>query len=296
MPNIDIIIEPLIGTIIGFGTNYIAIKMLFRPYKPIKIGKFTLPFTPGVIPKRKEKLAQALGNAISNQLFTSEDIKNIFLSEKVKNQVIDNVIKLILSEDLTIKELLLNNISEEKYIDLKKKIEFYIAQKIIDGLISMNIGDVIVKEGSIAIKEKLKNSFFGKFISDDLIMSITIPTGKKVDDYIKENGEEKILPYIDKELNNFTEKTISSITSNISLTEDKLKEKIEIIYTKIIEEKLKTVFDSLNISEVIINKINEMDIKELEKLFMSIMKKELNAIVNLGAVLGFLLGIINIFI
>ncbi|OYO91046.1 DUF445 domain-containing protein, partial [Lachnotalea glycerini] len=43
------------------------------------------------------------------------------------------------------------------------------------------------------------------------------------------------------------------------------------------------------------NKIEEMDVMELEELILSVMKKELGAVVNLGAVIGFILGIINIF-
>ncbi|MDD6065009.1 MAG: DUF445 family protein, partial [Firmicutes bacterium] len=50
---IQIFAGPAIGAVIGYCTNYVAVKMLFRPLKPIRIGKFTLPFTPGVIPKRK---------------------------------------------------------------------------------------------------------------------------------------------------------------------------------------------------------------------------------------------------
>ena len=53
---IQILAGPAIGAVIGYCTNYVAVKMLFRPLKPIRIGKFTLPFTPGVIPKRKKEL------------------------------------------------------------------------------------------------------------------------------------------------------------------------------------------------------------------------------------------------
>ena len=59
---------------------------------------------------------------------------------------------------------------------------------------------------------------------------------------------------------------------------------------------MQTIFSSLNISEAIEKKIYNMDVKEIEKLFMIVMKKELNAIVNLGAILGLILGIINAFI
>ena len=296
MQNLDIFIDPLIGTIIGFGTNYIAVKMLFRPYKPIKIGKFTMPFTPGVIPKRREKLAEALGRTISSNLFTNEDIKDIFLSEDVKNVVVNSILKEFILKDETIKEILVKNIPEEKYLVLKQNIDSYIARKICEGLLSMNLGEVIAKEGANAIKEKIKGNFFGKFVSDDLINSIAIPAGEKVENYIKENGEEKILPYIDNELENFSEKTISYIIMSTSIKEDKIRNSIEKIYTKIVEEKMTNVFEAFNISEVITNKINNMDVRDIEKLFMDVMKKELKAIINLGAVLGFLLGVLNIFI
>ena len=51
--DLTIIAGPLIGAVIGYFTNYLAVKMLFRPRREIKIGSKTLPFTPGVIPERK---------------------------------------------------------------------------------------------------------------------------------------------------------------------------------------------------------------------------------------------------
>ena len=47
---IQILAGPVIGAVIGYFTNYIAVKMLFRPLKPIKIKNYTLPFTPGTYP------------------------------------------------------------------------------------------------------------------------------------------------------------------------------------------------------------------------------------------------------
>lgn len=64
-----------IGAIIGGFTNSLAIKMLFRPYKPIYIGQKRLPFTPGLIPKRRGELAEQLGHLVVNHLLTADALK-----------------------------------------------------------------------------------------------------------------------------------------------------------------------------------------------------------------------------
>ena len=91
----SIILRPLIGAIIGYVTNWIAVKMMFRPLKPIKIGKITLPFTPGIIPKNKGRLAESIGNTISNNLLTNEDIKRILLSDEVKSKIKSEILNSI---------------------------------------------------------------------------------------------------------------------------------------------------------------------------------------------------------
>ena len=69
------ILPPLVGAAIGYITNWIAVKMLFRPLYPKYIGKWRLPFTPGIIPRRKDALAKAIGRAVGEELWTKEDIR-----------------------------------------------------------------------------------------------------------------------------------------------------------------------------------------------------------------------------
>ena len=59
MDIVIMLLPVLVGAVIGYFTNYIAIKMLFRPRKAIKIGSWTLPFTPGVIPRNQARVARA---------------------------------------------------------------------------------------------------------------------------------------------------------------------------------------------------------------------------------------------
>ncbi len=70
-----IVFMMVIGAIIGGVTNSLAIKMLFRPYKAIYIGGKRLPFTPGLIPKRRDDLARQMGRTVVEHLLTPESLK-----------------------------------------------------------------------------------------------------------------------------------------------------------------------------------------------------------------------------
>ncbi len=68
---------PIAGAIIGYFTNDIAIKMLFRPYKPIYVGKRQLPFTPGLIPRNQERLAKRIADTIMGSLLTPSELQTL---------------------------------------------------------------------------------------------------------------------------------------------------------------------------------------------------------------------------
>ena len=68
---------PILGGLIGYYTNDIAIKMLFRPYKPVYIFGKKVPFTPGLIPSNQERLGQNIANAIMKSLLTPEELQNL---------------------------------------------------------------------------------------------------------------------------------------------------------------------------------------------------------------------------
>ncbi|MFJ8416716.1 DUF445 domain-containing protein [Bacillus paramycoides] len=77
-----------LGAIIGGYTNHLAIKMLFRPHRPIYIGKFQVPFTPGLIPKRRDELAVQLGKMVVDHLLTPEGIGKKLTNEEFQKSLI----------------------------------------------------------------------------------------------------------------------------------------------------------------------------------------------------------------
>lgn len=79
---------PLVAALIGWFTNLIAIKMLFHPKKPIKIGCFEIQ---GVFPKRQRIFAEKLGKIVARELVSSQDIK-----EKISQSNIDREVKALI--------------------------------------------------------------------------------------------------------------------------------------------------------------------------------------------------------
>jgi uncharacterized membrane protein YheB (UPF0754 family) len=72
-----IVIPPIVGGIIGYFTNDLAIRMLFRPYKARYIGRSRLPFTPGLIPRNQERLARRVGETIMGSLLTPGELQKL---------------------------------------------------------------------------------------------------------------------------------------------------------------------------------------------------------------------------
>ena len=81
------ILPPLVGAIIGYFTNWLAIKMLFRPYKTIRFAGIQLPFTPGLLPREKDKLAISLGETVSKELLTPEVITQRIRSPAIRQTI-----------------------------------------------------------------------------------------------------------------------------------------------------------------------------------------------------------------
>ena len=80
------IATPLIGAVIGYVTNWIAVKMLFRPRKEIRVFGKRLPYTPGVIPRGQGRLARAVGNVVETQLLTPEYLGEKLLSKESEEE------------------------------------------------------------------------------------------------------------------------------------------------------------------------------------------------------------------
>ncbi len=75
---------PIVSAMIGWITNYIAVKMIFRPRMPINILGFQIQ---GLIPRRQSELAENLGNLVEKELVSHKDIQAILESDEVKHEI-----------------------------------------------------------------------------------------------------------------------------------------------------------------------------------------------------------------
>lgn len=293
MEIINVLAGPIIGGVIGYFTNYIAVKMLFRPLKPIKIGKYTLPFTPGIIPKRKPALAHALGQAVGNALLSKDELTKVLTSDRMRRTITDSIVIGINDtlNERTIEEIGLSVFGQDSYEDKKDLLIEGVTDKIATGFLSMNVGNIIATEGAAALKQK--GGMLAMFINEDLIASLATPIDNKVDSYVREGGKNKIREYISNEIDTMETKSINTIIGGIDTT--KVESIINQLYNSMIEEHVSDIVDTFDIQGIVEEKINNMAVEELEELIMSVMKNELGMIVNLGAIIGFVLGLFNLF-
>ena len=85
--NFHFFIPPILGAFIGYLTNKIAIKMLFRPLKELRIFGVRIPMTPGVIPAKRQELAQNFGEVVGGHLLTSKEIGAALQKESFQKQL-----------------------------------------------------------------------------------------------------------------------------------------------------------------------------------------------------------------
>lgn len=295
--NIQIIISPLVGGLIGLITNSLAIRMLFRPLKPYYIGKFRLPFTPGLIPKERPNLAKAIGDVISGDLLDEDTMKNTLLSDSMKGHIFAKIDEIAARYGETgdtvgtmLEKLVSGDIIQEKLNAVKATLSLTIVQKAIEQDIGKSIVDYACEEILAKTKPILKT------LTKSALNSVKEPIARKINVMIEEKSSPVIDKFIAEQIEEILRMSVSDIIERYRDKIPGIKQYIWKTYEDIIAKKLAGILEKVNISEVVYNKINELDLPELEKIIMVLMKKELNALIWLGGLLGMIMGFISVLI
>ena len=291
---LKLLLPPLIGAVIGYCTNYIAVKMLFRPYRPIRIGKWTLPFTPGVIPKRKPELAHAVGNAVGKSLLGENEMLGMLKSDNMKDTIAGGINCGIQEymQDKTLGMAAEDFVGEESWAEMKEKAGTYLSEKIAAGIQTVNIQDLIVEQGKAAITQM--GGMVAMFVNDSMIAALAQPIARNIEDYIAAEGYDRIKSSVMEELDALENKNLPDLVNED--IQKRISGKVMEIYDEFVEKKGTEIAKGFDVCTVVEEKINAMDVRELESLILSVMKHELGMVVNLGALIGFVLGLLNLLI
>ena len=278
---------PVMSAVIGVFTNYIAVKMLFRPYRAKYIGKFRIPFTPGIMPRRQSALAKGLGGMVSNSLVREEDLKRALTSEEMSHTVARAILAFPSIRVST------ENCFEGGYEAKRDKVLDFLADKILVAILAMDVGGVIAAEAKNAVGGVTKrNPLLAMFVNDTMIAGLAAPIGEKVNAFLETEGKEKLRAALAEEVARIDDKPIAEL-----LRDKEEAEKILVgLYRRLVDKYAGAIAAQFHIAEIVEEKINAMPPEDLEALVLSVMKKELNAVIWLGGVIGLILGLVSLFI
>lgn len=243
------IIGALIGAVIGYITNWLAIKMLFRPREAKYIFGMKLPFTPGLIPKEKSRIANKVGETVGTHLLNSDSLSKALKDDKIKakfNEVAKEKINQVINSNSTLEEALKNTLGENYYAlkgnminniaktilesiqeeEFKNKVKFYIVdsikerlnkepEKIIHFINSNKFREVIIN----TLEEEKTRDIIGKALLKE------VKTLGKEDLTIEEVIPENIKPYIEEYVKSQKD-TLVDIIKNL-LRDDEVSHKIK---------------------------------------------------------------------
>lgn len=187
----------VVGAIIGGITNVIAIKMLFHPFNPYYIFKMRIPFTPGLIPKRRDEIANKIGQVIEEHLLTEELIRQKLNDGQAKdaiNEMIMNQLTQLKSDDMTI-----YNIANKFDFNIDDVIDHQMpakVEKILNQYYESNqqksIKDIVPQELINLVDERLDE--VGDLICDRARVYLSSPKGTRdinemLDSFFNEKGK-----------------------------------------------------------------------------------------------------------
>lgn len=126
---------PLVAALIGWFTNFLAVRMIFRPYREVKILGIRIQ---GLLPKRKKEFAKSIGATVEEHLISTDDIAELLddptISRKLKASV-ETRIDVFIREKLTGGNPMLQAFMKGPLIDsIKSKMLVEVEELLEDGV------------------------------------------------------------------------------------------------------------------------------------------------------------------
>ena len=172
----QLLVMVLISGAIGWITNWVAIKMLFRPHKEINFGLFKIQ---GLIPKRRAEIGSGIANIIQNELISVKDVISNIDREEFSKRLDSSIDKVL-----------------EKNLKAKVKEKFPFLQMFFTDKIAKDIGNTI-KDIIMGNQEKIFE-IFSNYAEENIDFEVII--SDKISNFSLDKLEEIITFLAKKEL------------------------------------------------------------------------------------------------
>jgi uncharacterized membrane protein YheB (UPF0754 family) len=292
------ILPPLAGAIIGYVTNAVAIKMLFRPLEEVRLFGLKFPFTPGILPKERRQLADSIGRMVEQELLTSEVVRERLAKTEVREKIRSGVSEY--TDQLLKRPLSYWLINREETFPLSGLLSDFINSNVFDSFLEEIIrnwaGDkAYPSDENDTIAYWLKTRFRD-------IGEILIPTARSL---IKGGLVRDIKSHARGDPS-FLRRALTSVAEKypgitlgefLSLGKPKklgvdslLAEKA----TDTLDENIEGALSSVDVKTLVSDRINSLDMLRVEKIILDVMAGQLKWINFFGAILGALIGFLQV--
>ena len=224
---LHVIVPVLVGGVIGYFTNYIAIKMLFRPRKEIYLGKWKLPFTPGVIPKNQKRIANAVGNAVSDQLITKDDLLKQMNKSGMKDKLVRSIVDKILHIEV--------NLSEPS--DSMNKLTDKISDGVVEEIKNTDFVPVIREIGNQALSGYLQNPMIAMLLNPSMLDGIYGKISDNIKEYAENNGKQVVENYIHRKIGEIQKVSVKDLFTYTDIESTVITEKVSQIVDEFMTDK-----------------------------------------------------------
>lgn len=292
---ISYIAQPLVGALIGYITNDLAIKMLFHPYKPWYVFGHRVPGTPGLIPRSKDRMAGSIAQMISKKLMTEDTLKANLLSPGViakLESAIDSLALKYKADEEPIGNKLAGFFGEEEVRNYKQTITGKLSGMATEKLAQTKMGRALAEQAIERFSQNL--GFIAQLGIAAFKDQLAGAAAEAIDNMVETKVGPMASDLIGNGIDELLGKPVSSLINGNEQLIATLKQAIVRIYMNTVTEQLPKIMDTIDIEKMVENKIKEMEVKEMEDLIFGIMQKELGYIVKLGALLGFIMGFISL--
>jgi len=294
------IIPPLVGAVIGYVTNAIAIKMLFRPLNEKRFFGIKLPFTPGILPRERGKLAASIGRMVEQELITP----GVLRDRLAKNDVQVKIETAVANYTGQMAERPLSQLLEEKPGDfpIMPLVKNFINSEIFDSLLE-SIITIWLRGGELSSEGKRNSASWVKSRMRDF-GSLFVPAAKNlirigIDRDLKNQVDGEISVYrmaMDTILEKYPGITLREFLSLGKQQKLEIDSFMAVKTVSTLNDNIDEALSSVDIKKLVSDRIDTLEMVRVEKIILDIMAGQLKWINFFGAILGALIGFIQVLI